>query len=195
MLAAETLALRQTAARSETQSAQVEEAVREHAGLVYRVAYSVLRNHHDSEDATQETFLRLLRYRTRLEKARNPRAFLARVAWRVALDRVRRRKRSAEISLDDDAGAVRTLRARGRTAEQIASSREMQALLERLIATLPGKLRDAFTLSTVEELTSPEIAAALGIPEASVRTRMHRARGLLQEKLSAVMGTTTGEMP
>ncbi len=68
----------------------------------------------------------------------------------------------------------------------------MQALLERLIATLPGKLRDAFTLSTVEELTSPEIAAALGIPEASVRTRLFRARRLLREKVSSLVGTQTG---
>ncbi len=45
---------------------QLELAVREHARLVYRVAYSVLRDHHDAEDATQETFLRVLRYRRKL---------------------------------------------------------------------------------------------------------------------------------
>jgi hypothetical protein len=50
-----------------TEDDQLELAVREHARLVYRVAYSVLRDHHDAEDATQETFLRVLRYRQRLQ--------------------------------------------------------------------------------------------------------------------------------
>ncbi len=45
---------------------ELEIAVREHARLVYRIAYSVLRDHHDAEDATQETFLRVLRYRRKL---------------------------------------------------------------------------------------------------------------------------------
>ena len=55
----EAVALRQI------QEDQLDLAVREHARLVYRVAYSVLRNHHDAEDATQETFMRVLRYAER----------------------------------------------------------------------------------------------------------------------------------
>jgi len=77
-------------------------------------------------------------------------------------------------------------------AEEIALSREMQMLLERLVATLPGKLRNVFRLSTVEGMTSREIAPILNIPEASVRTRLFRARKLLQEKVSSLVGTQTG---
>lgn len=173
-------------------SVEVEDAVRQHARLVYQVAFSALRNRDDAEDATQETFLRLLRYRGRLERARDPRAFIARVAWRVALDRLRRRKRQAEVSLEDHSEIVKTMRAHGRSAEEIALSREMQVLLERLVATLPGKLRNVFRLSTVEGMTSREIAPILKIPEASVRTRLFRARRLLQEKVSSLVGTQTG---
>jgi RNA polymerase sigma factor (sigma-70 family) len=73
---------------------KLEAVVRQHARLVYQVAYLLLRNHHDAEDAPQETFLRVWRYRKRLPEARDLKAWLARIAWRVALDR---RKNAAEI--------------------------------------------------------------------------------------------------
>lgn len=162
----------------------LETAVREQARLVYRVAYSVLRNHHDAEDATQETFLRVLRYGKRLARVENPRAWLARIAWRVALDR---RRTNLEVSLEEAAASVRALRAAGAGVEQMAADRQMLALLERLVASLPRDLREALTLSTVEELSSAEVAEILHIPEASVRTRVFRARQLLREKLSTVL--------
>jgi len=62
----------------------LEMAVREHAQLVYRVAYSVLRNHHDAEDATQETFMRVVRYKRKLEGIQDSRTWLARIAWRCS---------------------------------------------------------------------------------------------------------------
>ncbi len=134
----------------------------------------------------------MLRYRGWLKRARDPRAFIARVVWRVALDRLRRRKRQAEVSLEDTSEIVKAMRAQGRSAEEIALSREMQVLLERLVATFPGKLRNVFRLSTVEGMTSREIAPILNIPEASVRTRLFRARRLLREKLSSLVGTQRG---
>ena len=54
----------------------LEGAVREHARLVYRIAYSVLRNHHDAEDATQETFVRVLRHKSKLEGVKDRKAWL-----------------------------------------------------------------------------------------------------------------------
>ena len=67
-----------------TQEDDLERLVREHARLVYRVAFSVLRHHHDAEDAVQETFMRVLRYRAKLKEVREPKTGLARIAWRVA---------------------------------------------------------------------------------------------------------------
>ena len=182
----------------QTVDQEVERAVRDHSRLVFQVAYSVLRDRNEAEDAAQETFLRLLRYRGKLEQANNPRAFLARIAWNVSIDRIRKRKRLAEVTLDamDEEKAaepVRLLRSRGQSPEQLAAAAEMQTLLGRMIETLPRKLRDAFTLSTVEEMRSAEIADVLGIPEASVRTRLFRARGLLRQKLSALLKTKSGE--
>jgi DNA-directed RNA polymerase specialized sigma24 family protein len=66
----------EAAALRQTQADQLELAVRRHARLVYRVAYSVLRNHHDAEDATQETFMRVLRYERKMTGIRDPRTWL-----------------------------------------------------------------------------------------------------------------------
>ena len=168
-----------------TLDAAVEEAVREHSRAVYGIAFSVLRNHQDAEDATQDAFVRLLRYgkQNRLTTVRNLRAWLARVVWRVALDR---RKAVPEVSLQEVANAVSGLRARGAGVDEIAASEQMKLLLGRLIEGLPRNLRDALTLSVTGELSSPEIATVLGIPEGSVRERLWRARRMLKEKLLAV---------
>ncbi|HET7840629.1 MAG TPA: RNA polymerase sigma factor [Terriglobia bacterium] len=163
---------------------ELEQAVREHARVVYKIAFAVLRNHHDAEDAAQETFLKFLRHRKRWPEIRDPRAWLAKMAWRVATDRAGRRH---EVSLEEAAQAVSELRAQGADAERLAATAQMQALLHRLIAALPHELREVMTLSTAEELSSEEIGALLGIPEGSVRTRQMRARELLREKLRAVL--------
>ena len=162
----------------------LEVLVQEHSAMVFRIAYSVLRNPEDAEDAAQETFLRALRYRRRLSQVEDPRRWLARVAWRVALDR---RRRHPETSLEDAAQAVRRLRDSGAASDQIAAGRQMMALLEGLIAALPAELRHAITLSAVEEMPAAEAAVLLEIPEATVRTRVFRARQILKEKLAALL--------
>lgn len=165
----------------------LEVAVREHARLVFRIAYSVLRNHHDAEDATQETFVRALRYRRKLEGIRDPKTWLARIAWRVAVQRGRRRK---ESSLDEHAigAAVLQMRSQLTSAEEFTLGQEMSGLLESLIAALPDNLRDALRLSTVEELGPREVAEILEVSEASVRSRVFRARQILKDKLAALDG-------
>src|SRR5579859_2802877 len=148
---------------------ELERAVHDHAQVVFRIAYSVLRNHADAEDAAQEVFLRALRHRGKLAELHDTRAWLARIAWRVAIDR----KRSPhQVSLDDvaaDGTRILQLRADGAGAEQIAGDRQMLALIEQLIAGLPRELREVTVLATVQELSTRELAHALGIPEGTVR--------------------------
>jgi len=163
---------------------ELEVVVREHARFVYKVAYAVLRNHHDAEDAVQETFLKLSRQHKKWVVVRDQRAWLARMTWRVALNR---RQVRPEVGLDEVADKVLAMKAHGASAEEIAATTEMQALLARLIAALPRDLRDVITLSSVDEMSSSEIAAVSGIPEGSVRTRLLRARALLREKLQALV--------
>ena len=92
----------------------------------------------------------------------------------------------AEVALEEAAEVVSKLRAAGAAVDEIAASRQMMSLLERLVSSLPRYLREALVLSATEELTSAEISQVLGIPEGSVRTRLLRARGILREKLAAL---------
>src|SRR5215475_3098432 len=128
----------------------LEAAVREHTRLVYRIAYSVSRNHHDAEDATQETFMRVLRYRRKLEGVDDPKTWLARIAWRVAVERGMKRSDSS-LSEEDMDKAVSDLRTQLASAEESFLAREIAVLLESLISTLAEPLRDALRLSTIEE--------------------------------------------
>jgi RNA polymerase sigma-70 factor, ECF subfamily len=167
----------------QTQEDQLELAVRQHARLVYRVAYSVLRNHHDAEDATQETFMRVLRYGRKMSRVRDQRTWLARIAWRVAVER---RKKMPEIRLEDAGETMKQLRSQAAGADEAMLDEEKIRYLHRLIATLPAKLRGPLTLSTVEEMSPLDISQVLGASEAAVRSRLFRARQILREKLTTL---------
>jgi len=169
---------------------QLELAVRRHAQLVYRIAYSVLRNHHDAEDAAQETFVRVLRAKRKLSTVDDPRKWIARIAWRVAVER---RKKAPEVPLETTEAAVLSqLRSQLISAEDNVLGQEMAGLVESLISALPAQLRDALTLSTVQELSPGEIAGVLEISEAAVRARIFRARQTLKEKLETLLESNHG---
>ena len=184
MIDAGQVILSESVATTEAGREELEDAVREEGRLVYKVAYSVLRNHHDAEDVAQETFLRFLRQRKHWAEIRDRRAWLAKVAWRAAVDRTRSR---AGVALEDATEAVSKLRADGAGVDEIAASRQMMSLVERLVSSLPGELRETLILSTTEELTSGEIAEVLGIQEGAVRNRLFRAREILRQKLAALL--------
>jgi RNA polymerase sigma-70 factor, ECF subfamily len=181
--------------RSRTEQSQadhedtaLEALVHGHARLVYRIAYAVLRSHHDAEDATQETFVRVLRYRSKLHRVEDPRSWLARIAWRVAVDRNRRSRLTREVDVEDHEMPLAEAVSTGISADVVVHGAQVSAALEKLIAALPAKLREPLILSTIEEMSPREVAATLGINEAAVRSRVFRARQILREKLEQSMG-------
>src|SRR5258706_4337020 len=137
-----------------------EALVQQHQRMVYRIAFSVLRNHHDAEDAAQEAFLKVFRNAAKLDQVNDAKGWVARIAWNAALDR-KRQSRPAEISAEDLTRGIQSLRDAGRSPEEIANTSEMQRLLAQIMRTLPAKLLDALTLATVEELGDAEVAVAL----------------------------------
>lgn len=78
-----------------------------------------------------------------------------------------------------------TITATDQSPEATAVSSSGIARIHRLIDTLPEDLRQPLVLSTLDEMTSAQIGAALGIPEGTVRTRIQRARMLLRQKLGS----------
>ena len=165
----------------------VEALVREHSRLVYRIAYAVLRRHHDAEDATQETFMRVLRYSSKLAEVENPKTWLARIAWRVAVDRSKRRGWAREVPIDDPEELLAEPASSDPPADASIQGAQTGAALEKMIAALPRKLREPLILSTIEEMSPREVGATLGINEAAVRSRVFRARQILKEKLAQQM--------
>jgi len=152
----------------------LELAVRQQARFVFKVAYGVLRNSHDAEDVVQEVFLRVHRKGT--EGVQDLPAWLATIAFRLALDRTRKPQ-----ALDIEEFELPTHEP---NAEHIAIRRQQIDRLHRLIAALPENLRYPLVLSALEELNSRQISGILGIPESSVRGRIFRARQILKEKLA-----------
>lgn len=173
--------------RIESRDAPLEALVREHSRLVYRIAYSVLRSHQDAEDATQETFMRVLRYGSKLADVEDSKTWLARIAWRVAVDRSKRRRRTREIALDDPEKPVAEVASIANSADETVQGAQIVTVLEKLIAAMPSKLREPLILSTIQEMSPREVAATLGINEAAVRSRVFRARKTLKEKLARNM--------
>lgn len=148
--------------------------------FVFRVAFALLRNAHDAEDTVQETFLKLYRA-GRWDAIENERAFLARAAGRMALDKLRDGARAAgPLDPEQAASAVPN-------PESAAVAADWNAAVDRLIDTLPPELRQPLALSAVEEMGSREIAQTMGISEGTVRTRILRARRLLKKKLAGLM--------
>lgn len=164
----------------------LEALVRQHSRLVYRIAYGVLRRHHDAEDAAQETFLRVLRYRAKLPAVEDAKTWLARIAWRVAIDRTRQHGRRLEVPLDDPEKPFAEVASSDALADDTLYGTQVSGVLDRFIAALPEKLRQPLILATIEEISPSDVAATLGINEAAVRSRVFRARQILREKLATI---------
>lgn len=153
-----------------SRAAAFAEIVQAHARLVHKIAMAVTRNVDDAEDVVQEAFLQL--YKNSLwPQITDHRAYLARVAWRLA---IRRPRPSEELPAN--------LLAPSASPEHEAIGRQAASTLHALIDNLPEKLRQPLVLTAIEELTSPEVAAILGIPEGTVRRRVHSARELLRSQ-------------
>jgi RNA polymerase sigma-70 factor (ECF subfamily) len=177
-----------SAMATEAEAPTVESLVADYSRMVFRIAYSILRNHHDAEDAAQECFLRVWKHKDHLHDVQNAKTWLARIAWTTALDK--RRGGRKMLSLDDDdpgAELLDSLSDSSPAADEQLVNRENQQLLQRLIAALPKDLAQTLELSTVQELNSAEIAEVMKIPEGSVRTRLFRARKQLKEKLTVLL--------
>ena len=150
-----------------------------------RVAWAVLRQAEDAEDVAQEAFLKIWRAQAWRE-LREERAYVARIAWRTAVDRVRdspsrrtplRGRDGADFAPDD-------LPDPARGPEEVLVAANWEAAVHRLIECLPEDLRQPLALSA--EMSSREIAVAMEIPESTVRTRLMRARQILRGKIAVM---------
>ncbi len=160
--------------------------VQRQSRFVFRVAYAVLLNSHDAEDAVQETFLKLYR-NGGWQNLSNERAFLARTGWRIAVDRRPRSPLAVIPSFDSGAeDAPADALSKDPSPEETLLLANQHAVIHSMIDALPEELRVPLVLSASDELNSREIGRILGVSEGTVRTRLQRARQLLRQKLTAL---------
>jgi RNA polymerase sigma-70 factor, ECF subfamily len=170
-----------------TKRREFEERLTECGPLAYRVARGVLRNDADAEDVAQEALLRAYRRFDRLRDALRFRGWLARIVFRLALDRARSAKRR---ELRETEWSQPSRRAAPPTAEELAASSEFQKHFDLAMDALPEKLRLVLLLSAMEGHTLEEVAAMLGLPVGTVKSRLFVGRKKLAEKLQCYVTNT-----
>jgi RNA polymerase sigma-70 factor, ECF subfamily len=153
--------------------ARLEEASR----LAFRVALGVLHHRADAEDVAQEALVRAYQNLGRLRELPRFRGWLVRIVWRLALDH---RRSAGRRALREASSAVA---ASPPSVEDLAASSEFQEHLERAMDELPEKLRIVLVLAGVEGYDTREVAGLLGLPEGTIKSRLHAARKKLAERL------------
>lgn len=165
--------------------------MRRHNRPLYRTARSILRDDTEAQDALQEAYLLAFRNIGKFRGESSLLTWLTRIVVNSAVARSRKISRRAEviaISAGPDRDEDRTEAAMDDRAsqqpEQSAERAELRRIIEKRIDDLPEAFRTVFMLRAVEEMSVEDVAASLGIPEATVRTRYFRAKGLLRESLA-----------
>ena len=153
------------------------ERIAENQRRVFQIAYSVLGNSADAEDAAQEAFLRAYQKFASLREAEKFHCWVNRIVFRLALNRQRSHRRRLARDTAWQVTETPVMVDGAKDAEQLV----MLDRLRREIERLPEKLRSVLQLSLVEEMEAADVGAVLGIPAGTVRSRLHAARKRLLE--------------
>lgn len=171
-----------------------EAIMRRHNRLLFRAVRSIVRTDSEAEDAVQEAYLKAWRALASFRAEARLSTWLVRIAINEALQRVRRR--SALVIPLDGADHASELEDQAeddadQRPDRVVGRAQMRRVMEAHIDALPDVFRTVFMLRAVEELSVEEVAQALHVPAATVRTRFFRARGLLRESLSRELDFAT----
>ncbi|HSH38884.1 MAG TPA: RNA polymerase sigma factor [Chthoniobacterales bacterium] len=169
-----------------------------HNRRLYRLARGILRDDSEAEDAVQEAYVRAFMHLTEFRGDAKLSTWLTRIALNEALGRLRRQRLTVELTVLDSAHERRGAEiipfpltdAAADNPERSAARREIRHLLERAVDDLPEPFRIVFVMRAIEEMSVEETAAYLNLRPETVKTRLHRARRLLREKLDAQLAST-----
>lgn len=179
--------------------ASFELLMRRHNRRLYRIARGILRNEAEAEDAVQEAYVRAYEKLEEFQGSGPFSAWLAKITVNEALGRLRRQTAAKySLSLDDPArgdevNLMAELTFSGPNPEQSAAREELRRVLEAAIDTLPDPYRLVFILRGLEEMSVAETADCLDVEPATVKSRYHRARKILQQRLVGVVEMTAGD--
>ena len=163
---------------------------------LYRIARGVMRNDHEAEDVVQEAYVRAYAALPAFRGDSSVATWLTRIVLNEAVGRMRSQRPQGDLATIDEAvrrGDTSVIMFPGLTPpidpETAAARAEARRLLEAAIDGLPDPFRVTFLMRDVEELSIAETADALGIRPETVKTRLHRARHLLQRSLHQKLST------
>jgi RNA polymerase sigma-70 factor (ECF subfamily) len=161
-----------------------------HLHSLYTAALYLTKNEHEAEDLVQETCLRAFRFFHKFESGTNCKAWLLSIQRRLFINRYRKTKAQPEFldweKIDHDYGVLLSQQHREESnPETFISSRMLRSELQDAIKDMPEEFRTAIILVDIEELTYEEAAHAMDCPIGTVRSRLNRARRILQLALAS----------
>ena len=171
------------------ETALFEVLMRRYNERLYRAARAILRDEHEAEDVMQQAYVNAYTHLRQFDARSKFSTWLTRIAVHEALARARRRGRYMTMD-PEDTSAFDFLQTRDGTPdpERLAIARELGTVLESAIDRLPDGAREVFVLRQIEGMSTDEVADALGVSEAVVKTRLSRARGALRRDLYEYAG-------
>ena len=169
-----------------------EALMRRHNPQVYRAARSILHDDGEAEDVMQDAYVRAYEHLGEFEGRARFSTWVTRIAVHEALARARRSKRYDTFDASQESASMP--RAPVATPEQETSDGEMRRILEKAVDALPEEFRSVFVLRAVHGLNGAEVADCLGLEEATVKTRLFRARGRLRDLLEEDGGSALGSV-
>lgn len=162
--------------------ASFEVLMRRYNRRVFRAVRAVLRDPSEAEDVVQDAWVRAYTHLRQFAGRASFATWLTRIAIHESL--ARRRYHARHRPLDEHAA---TLPATTRPPDQEVGARQVSRVLEEAIDELPAPYRLAFVMRDLEGLSTTETATCLEVPEATVKTRLHRARSLLRNRLDTML--------
>lgn len=169
-----------------TRNAAFQELVDRHRDRVHAVCYRYFRDPTDAEDATQETFLTVLRRAGTFRGEARVSTWMYRVAVNTCHDMARHRARRPQTPVED-IGLVSDLRGQTHSDEDQLAALALSDVLREALATLDDETRGLLVLCVIEEVPYAEVAEAYGIAVGTVKSRVHRARAKLVEVLDGFL--------
>ena len=184
----------QAASYTPEELARYEAIVQRYARHVYNIAYRMTGNDADARDLSQEAFLRVYRALRRVAPGAPLESWLYRIVSNLYIDVLRKRPRTRVESLDAPLATprgelLRELPDAAANPEAIFEREQVDTVIQRALGLLSAELRMVVVLSDIEGLSYEEIATGLRIPLGTVKSRLHRARQVLQQRLRPYLET------
>ncbi len=168
--------------------------IQRHNRRLYRLARSVVRDDSEAEDVLQDAYVRAFNALPEFRGDSGLGTWLARIVLNEALGRLRRKRPTVELADIDRTPAPQAhvipfpLAHPQPDPERAMAQRQIHAMLERAIDELPDAFRTVLVARVIEDMSIEETAALLDLKPETVKTRLHRARGLLKAALDKHIG-------